>query len=267
MRAFLISKKIQDLEEFYFIIRVMSHFYLPGNWPENPIVAPMELRHHLRVRRIRVDQQFDVFNGQGLVAQAHIIQEPSDTQTLLILSNIHTDTSLEPPYQIVLLQGLAANEKMDWVIEKAVELGVHRIIPLQMERSIVRLDDKKAEKKLAHWEQIVIASCEQCGRSVIPHIESAQTLRHYLQNVNMATDYLPLYLSPTADIKLVSVIKRAPGQNLLMMIGPEGGFSPDEDTAIAAKGFTGVSLGKRVLRTETAGIVAMSAVHSVWGQF
>ena len=85
--------------------------------------------------------------------------------------------------------------------------------------------------------------------------------------MSSSADYLPLYLSPTADIKLVSVIKRAPGQNLLLMIGPEGGFSPDEDAAIAAKGFTGVSLGKRVLRTETAGIVAMSAVHSVWGQF
>lgn len=267
MRAFLIWKKIQDLEGFYFIIRVMSHFYLPGIWSENPIVAPTELRHHLRVRRIRVDQPFLVFNGQGQVAQAHIMQEPSDKQTLLSLANIQTDTSLETPYQIVLLQGLAANEKMDWVIEKAVELGVHQIIPLQMERSIVRLDDKKAEKKLAHWEQIVIASCEQCGRSVIPRIESAQTLKHYLQNFNASADYLPLYLSPTADIKLVGVIKRAPGQNLLMMIGPEGGFSPDEDAAIAAKGFTGVSLGKRVLRTETAGIVAMSAVHSVWGQF
>ena len=245
----------------------MSHFYLPGNWSENPIIAPIELRHHLRVRRIRVDQEFGVFNGNGKIAQARIAHEPTDKQTLLSLSHIQEDTSLESPYPIVLLQGLAANEKMDWIIEKAVELGVHHIIPLQMERSIVRLDDKKAEKKLAHWQQIVVASCEQCGRSVLPTIEAAQTLQHYLQNISPLDNQLALYLSPTADLKLVSVLKRAPGQNLMFMVGPEGGFSPEENLAIAAKGFTGVNLGKRVLRTETAGIVAMSAVHSVWGQF
>lgn len=245
----------------------MSHFYLPGNWSENPIIAPIELRHHLRVRRFRVNQEFQVFNGHGKIAQAQIIQEPTDKQTLLSLSHIQDDTSLESPYPIVLLQGLAANEKMDWMIEKAVELGVHHIVPLQMDRSIVRLDDKKAEKKLAHWQQIVISSCEQCGRSVLPRIEAAQSLHQYLQNISALDDQLALYLSPTADLKLVSVLKRAPGQNLMFMVGPEGGFSPEENLAIAAKGFTGVNLGKRVLRTETAGIVAMSAVHSVWGQF
>jgi 16S rRNA (uracil1498-N3)-methyltransferase len=136
-----------------------------------------------------------------------------------------------------------------------------------MDRSIVRLDDKKAEKKLVHWQQIVISSCEQCGRSVLPRIEAAQSLHQYLQSMSALDDQLALYLSPTADLKLVSVLKRAPGQNLMFMVGPEGGFSPEENLAIAAKGFTGVNLGKRVLRTETAGIVAMSAVHSVWGQF
>ncbi len=245
----------------------MSHFYLPGNWSENPIIAPNELRHHLRVRRMRGDQEFQVFNGKGKIAQARIIQEPTEKHTLLSLSHIQEDTSLESPYPVVLLQGLAANEKMDWIIEKAVELGVHQIIPLQMERSIVRLDDKKAEKKLAHWQQIVISSAEQCGRSVLPSIEAAQSLQHYLQKMSPLDNQLALYLSPTADLKLVSVLKRAPGQSLMFMIGPEGGFSTEENLAIAAKGFIGVNLGKRVLRTETAGIVAMSAVHSVWGQF
>ena len=245
----------------------MSHFYLPVNWSENPIIAPTELRHHLRVRRIRSDQSFAVFDGKGQVAKAQIIPESTDKQTLLTLSDIHTDTSLESPYEIILLQGLAANEKMDWIIEKAVELGITRIIPLQMERSIVRLDDKKAEKKLSHWEHILIASCEQCGRTVIPHIEAPQTLQKYLLQTSQTSNLLKLYLSPIADIKLVSVLKRAPGQGLMMMVGPEGGFSSEENTLIAANDFIGVSLGKRILRTETAGIVAMSAAHSVWGQF
>jgi len=245
----------------------MSHFYLPVDWSENPIFAPIELRHHLRVRRIKVNEKFQVFDGKGHIANAHITHEPTDKQAILSLSDIRTDTALEAPYALTLIQGIAANEKMDWVIEKAVELGVNHIIPLQMERSIVRLDDKKADKKLSHWEQIIIASCEQCGRTVLPTIQSPQTLKQYLQNLPEAQDLLSLYLSPTADIKLISVLKRAPGQGMRIMIGPEGGFSPDEDLAIATKGFTGVSLGKRVLRTETAGIVAMSAAHSLWGQF
>ena len=245
----------------------MSHFYLPVDWSENPIFAPIELRHHLRVRRIKVNEKFQVFDGKGRIANAQITHEPTDKQAILSLSDIRTDTALEAPYALTLIQGIAANEKMDWVIEKAVELGVSHFIPLQMERSIVRLDDKKADKKLSHWEQIIIASCEQCGRTVLPTIQSPQTLKQYLQNLPEAQDLLSLYLSPTADIKLISVLKRAPGQGMRIMIGPEGGFSPDEDLAIATKGFTGVSLGKRVLRTETAGIVAMSAAHSLWGQF
>lgn len=245
----------------------MSHFYLPGNWSENPLEVPIALRHHLRVRRIRSQDQFQVFNGLGSIAQAHIVQETPTQAALLQLREIHVDTSMEVPYRIVLLQGLAANEKMDWIIEKAVELGVHEIIPLQMERSIVRLDDKKAEKKLVHWEQIVIASCEQCGRSVLPKIQAAQTLNHFLLNKVLPTDVLPLYLTPHADLKIVSVLKRAPGQGLVLLIGPEGGLSADEDHRMSQAGFTGVHLGKRIVRTETAGIVAITTAHSVWGQF
>lgn len=246
----------------------MSHFYLPVNWNENPVTAPESLKHHLRVRRIRADQVFQVFNGQGLVANAQIIPESSDKSVLLSLTNIKSDMSREAPYDLILIQGLAANEKMDWIIEKSVELGVKKIIPLQMERSIVRLDDKKAEKKLAHWEQIIVSSCEQCDRSVIPQIESSQTLKNFLaQWDNSSNDLLKIYLSPTADLKLVSILKRAPGQGLMIMIGPEGGFSPEEDALIAEKGFLGASLGQRILRTETAGTVAMSAVHALWGQF
>jgi 16S rRNA (uracil1498-N3)-methyltransferase len=244
----------------------MSHFYLPGNWSENPILAPDALRHHLRVRRVRVDQTFSVFDGLGQVATAKIHQDSTDKKSFIALSNITTDTSRECPYDITLIQGLAANEKMDWIIEKSVELGVKRIIPLQMERSIVRLDDKKIEKKLSHWEQIVISSCEQCDRSVLPVIAPAQTLHQYLSSL-VISDSLPIYLSPTADLKLISILKRSPGQGMVLMIGPEGGFSQEEDQQISAKGFIGATLGKRILRTETAGIVAMSAAHSVWGQF
>jgi 16S rRNA (uracil1498-N3)-methyltransferase len=244
----------------------MSHFYLPGNWSENPIVAPDSLRHHLRVRRVRVDHTFGVFDGNGQTAMAKIHHDSNDKKSLLELSAIQKDTSKEVPYDITLIQGLAANEKMDWIIEKAVELGVKHIIPLQMERSIVRVDDKKIDKKLAHWEQIIIASCEQCDRTVLPSIAPPQTLKQYLaQALNSSS--LSIYLAPSADLKLVSIVKRSPGQGITLMVGPEGGFSPEEDQMISARGFIGATLGSRILRTETAGIVAISAVHSVWGQF
>ena len=245
----------------------MSHFYLPVDWNKNPVTAPDALRHHLRVRRIRADQSFQVFNGQGMIADAQMIHEPSDNHTLLTLSNIRNDISCESPYDLVLIQGLAANEKMDWIIEKSVELGVKKIIPLQMDRSIVRLDDKKAEKKLSHWEQIISSSCEQCGRSVVPTIEASQTLKSFLtQSDRFSNDLLKICLSPVADLKLISILKRAPGQGLMLMIGPEGGFSPEENILIANKGFIGATIGQRILRTETAGTVAMSAVHALWGQ-
>jgi 16S rRNA (uracil1498-N3)-methyltransferase len=243
----------------------MSHFYLPGNWSENPVLAPDVLQHHLRVRRVRHDESFQVFNGQGQTATACIHQDSTDKTYWIALTNVALDTSKEAPYDITLIQGLAANEKMDWIIEKAVELGVKTIIPLQMERSIVRLDDKKIEKKLTHWQQIVISSCEQCDRTVLPKIAAPLTLPQYLSH-SPNSDALTIYLSPRADLKLVSILKRSPGQGLTLMVGPEGGFSPEEDQLISNKGFIGATLGKRILRTETAGMVAVTTAHALWGE-
>jgi len=109
----------------------MSHFYLPGNWSENTVVAPDSLKHHLRVRRMRSDEIFRVFNGAGKVAQAQLHPHSNEKTCLLSLSEMKNDVVTELPYRITLIQGLAANEKMDWVIEKAVELGVTHIIPIQ----------------------------------------------------------------------------------------------------------------------------------------
>jgi len=243
----------------------MSHFYLPGNWSENTVVAPDSLKHHLRVRRMRSDEIFRVFNGAGKVAQAQLHPNSNEKTCLLTLSEMKNDVVTELPYRITLIQGLAANEKMDWVIEKAVELGVTHIIPIQTERSIIRFDEKKIDKKLNHWQQIMVAACEQCDRTMLPTISIPQTLPQFLAEMP-PTEAIPIYLSPTADLKFVSVLKRSPGQELMLMVGPEGGFSPLENQHIDAKGFIGVSLGKRILRTETAGIVALAATHAIWGQ-
>ena len=252
----------------------MSQFYLPGPWTLDPISASESLSHHLRVRRIDESETIRVFDGEGRVATARLAPNSGNSGgkiAQLVLSNIHEDLSTEPKYPLALVQGIAANEKMDWLIEKAVELGATDITPLQADRSVVRLDEKRAEKRLAHWRAIIIAACEQSGRTVIPKLHPLSTASQWLngqKELNQASDgALKIILSPRGELGLVSILKRAPGQGIYLMIGPEGGFSDNEEKLAENAGFVPALLGKRVLRTETAGIVAMSAVNTLWGGF
>jgi 16S rRNA (uracil1498-N3)-methyltransferase len=245
----------------------MSIFYHPGDWQINPSQASDALHHHLRVRRIHQDEVFVVFDGQGQIAGAKLHDSSSDKKSYLELFDIHPDTQMESPYPLTLIQGLASNEKMNWLIEKAVELGVTKIVPIISKRSIVRLDEQQAKKKIVHWEQIIIAACEQSGRTVLPTINPPLTLTNFLAKPSESDQSLRVFLSPHTEMKFVSIIKRAPGQGLSFLVGPEGGFSDEENIQIEQAGYIAATLGKRILRTETAGIVAMSAVHSLWGSF
>ena len=250
----------------------MSQFYLPGPWSLDPINASESLSHHLRVRRIDETESIRVFDGAGQVANARIAPGSSGKTPQLLLSDIREDRACEPKYPLSLVQGIAANEKMDWLIEKAVELGVTDITPLACERSVVRLDEKRAEKRLAHWRAIIVAACEQSGRTVIPTLHPISSPNQWLNSKkepvsNTNSDALKIILSPRGELGLVSILKRAPGQGLSLMIGPEGGFSDSEEKMAEQAGYTPALLGKRILRTETAGIVAMSAVHTLWGGF
>ena len=244
----------------------MPQFYLPGPWEsQKPTTLTPEVAHHLRVRRIQVGESFPVFDGQGQVAQGELLSL-SGKSGLAQLSNIRIDTHREAPYAITLAQGLAGGDKMDWVVEKAVETGAQIIAPLQCERSILKLtrssDLERAQKRLAHWEGIVQAACEQCDRTVLAKIEPIQTFDSYLQDG--AKPKLKLLLSPDATKSLYSVLIENQPQDVVLMIGPEGGHSPEEERQAEKAGYQLVSLGKRVLRTETAGVVAITAVHSVW---
>ena len=246
----------------------MSQFHLPGPWTQECIPASESLSHHLRVRRIQSTETFQVFDGIGQIATAQISPDSTVKSVLITIQNIRQDRSAESPYPIELVQGIAGNDKMDWLIEKSVELGVTTIVPIQTERSVVRLDEKRAEKRLAHWQALVIAACEQSGRTVIPKIHPVIQLYNWLQTKKEATtSSLKIILSPKGDLGLVSILKRAPGQGVSLMIGPEGGFSPTEEALAIKEGYLPALLGNRVLRTETAGIVAMSAVHTLWGEF
>jgi 16S rRNA (uracil1498-N3)-methyltransferase len=244
----------------------MPQFYLPGPWEsEKPTTLTAEVAHHLRVRRIQTGEFFPVFNGKGKVAQAELLSLGGKTGQVQ-LSDIRTDTHRETPYAITLAQGLAGSDKMDWIVEKAVETGAQIIAPMQCERSILKLtrssDKDRAQKRHAHWEGIIQSACEQCDRTVFATLEPIQTFEAYLKASPKPA--LKLLLSPDGARSMYSVLMENTPQNIVLMIGPEGGYSPEEEAQADAAGYQIVSLGERVLRTETAGIVAITTVHSIW---
>ena len=243
----------------------MPQFYLPGPWDsEKPTPLTPEVAHHLRVRRIELGETFPIFDGNGQVAKAKLLSLSGKSGSAQ-LSEIRTDIHRETPYAITLAQGLAGGDKMDWIVEKAIETGAQVIAPLQCERSILKLtrssDQDRAHKRLAHWKGIIQAACEQCDRTVLATLEPIQNFEAYLKEPKSA---LKLLLSPDATQSLYSVLVENAPQDIILMIGPEGGHSPEEEAQAQAAGYQIVSLGERILRTETAGVVAITAVHSVW---
>ncbi|MCY1424703.1 Ribosomal RNA small subunit methyltransferase E [compost metagenome] len=166
----------------------------------------------------------------------------------------------ESPLRIHLGQGLSRGERMDWAIQKATELGVAEITPLVSERCEVRLKDERADKRLAHWRQIAISACEQCGRSRVPTINPPLGLDDWLAQT--AAD-LKLVLHPLAE----PLASHARPASLAFLIGPEGGLSDAEVQLAQQAGYHSARLGPRVLRTETAPVVALSVAQQLWGDF
>ena len=244
----------------------MPQFYLPGPWEiQKPTTLTPEVAHHLRVRRIQVGESFPVFDGKGQIAQAKLLCLTAKSGEAL-LTQARPDTHRETSYAITLAQGLAGGDKMDWIVEKAIETGAQNIAPLQCERSVIKLtgsnNAERAQKRLLHWKGIIQAACEQCDRTVLANLEPIQTFESYLKAPQKPR--LKLLLSPDAAKSMNSVLMEAVPQDIVLMIGPEGGHSPEEEALAQAAGYQLVSLGERVLRTETAGVVAITAVHTIW---
>ena len=248
----------------------MPQFYLPPPWEtQKPHPLPTELLHHLRVRRIGEGEVIPIFDGQGQIGSATLVRLGSKSGELAI-ANVKQDTQSEVPYGITLAQGLAGGDKMDWVIEKAVETGASRITPLQCERSVIKLhrssDAGRAQKRLIHWRAITQAACEQCERTVLPQVEPIQTIAVYLSTASSddLNGALKFIFCTGDHPSLAKMLAPLPAQNVILLIGPEGGFTPDEIALAIKAGFQAVSLGKRILRTETAGIAAISTIHALW---
>ncbi|MEY3068162.1 MAG: Ribosomal small subunit methyltransferase [Pseudomonadota bacterium] len=219
--------------------------------------------HATKVLRLKVGDQFALFNGDGYDYVAKVIELSKHKTSVEIIDRYQVNH--ESPLKITLAQGLAAGDKMDWIIQKAVELGIQSIQPLLTERSIIKLDRERADKKLEHWRTVAISACEQTGRSIIPDILSPIHLVQWLSNQNQTANSLKLILTP-AKAQNINHLEK-PSSPVVFMVGPEGGFSEKEMNLALSSSFVPVNFGKRVLRTETASVVALSIMQNLWGDF
>ena len=242
-----------------------NRFYHPENLELKHVVelGTQTHIHATKVLRLKVGDQFALFNGDGFDYVARVIELSKHNTSVEIVDRY--EVNHESPLKITLAQGLAAGDKMDWIIQKAVELGIQSIQPLLTERSIVKLDRERADKKLEHWRTVAISACEQTGRSIIPDISSPVHLTQWFSNQNPITDSLKLILTP-AKAQNINHLEK-PSSPVIFMVGPEGGFSEKEMNLALSSAFIPVNFGKRVLRTETASIVALSIMQNLWGDF
>ena len=240
---------------------MISRFYCPIPLQScRTVTLPPEAAHHaLRVLRLRSGDELILFDGLGGEYPGRMVEA---TRTVRVELEGRRDIEREAPLALTLAQALPAGDKMDWVIQKAVELGATAIQPLQARRSVVRLAGERADKRLAHWQQVAISACEQSGRNRLPEIGSIVDLPHYLA-MSRGENETFLLLSARQGSRL-SALPRPPA-GVTLLIGPEGGFDEGEESAALSVGFQSVNLGPRVLRTETAGLAAMAAILALWG--
>lgn len=220
-------------------------------------------RHLARVLRLGVGDALRLFNGRGGEFEATI--ERVQRETVLVQIGAHHAIERESPLGITLLQGVARGEKMDFILQKATELGAAAIVPVLMARSTVRLDARSAIAKQQHWQAVVISACEQCERNTVPAVALPQPLAQSLDAVRRGLDVM---LVPDGSATLPQVLSDTAavlGSGIRLLVGPEGGLDAAEISAAAQYGFRACRLGPRVLRTETAGLAALAALQSLAG--
>ncbi|HAI45106.1 Ribosomal RNA small subunit methyltransferase E [compost metagenome] len=221
---------------------------------------PEDAANHLvRVMRLRQGDGCVLFNGDGHDYSATLVEVGKRDAQVRIEAAAALDN--ESPLHITLLQGIARGEKMDLILQKATELGVAAIVPVNAERTEVKLDAARAEKRLAHWNSVVVSACGQSGRARVPGVAAPQALLEAART--LPAEALKLTLDPLGEHRL-STLQAAPG-GVVIAIGPEGGWSPRDRQTLAQAGFQGLQLGPRILRTETAGLAAIAAVQARLG--
>ena len=257
------------------------------------VELPAEAAHHaVRVLRLGAGAALEIFDGAGRRAAATVLSTDRDRCTVEIDAAILSSVT-KSLLQITLLQGIAAADRMDWIIEKSIELGVARVVPMMAQRSTVKLDAERAKKRHLHWQRIAVAACMQCGQDQLPTVDAPLPVRSAFgafAGVAEVVDHPAglsqrLILDPLASDSLVQTVRSLMANELatnhttnhttnladrsswVLAVGPESGFDPDEIEAAKRAGFKPVRMGPRVLRTETAGPAAIAALQTLCGDF
>jgi 16S rRNA (uracil1498-N3)-methyltransferase len=239
----------------------MPRFYCPQSLSIGATVAlPEHVAHHLHVLRMAPGDNLTLFNGEG--------GEYTATLTAIDRKRVHVEIKTfspreaELPYSITLAQALPEASKMDWIIEKAVELGIAAIQPLAAQRCVVRLSAERAAKKMTHWQGIVVAASEQSGRNHVAHLADTADFNSWIGQRNL---HVRILLTPRAEQSLSEWARHHTPQPVTLLVGPEGGFTEQEENSARAQDVLMLSMGQRVLRTETAGLAAIAALNAIWG--
>jgi 16S rRNA (uracil1498-N3)-methyltransferase len=230
----------------------MPRFHCPAPLATGQaLVLPAPVARHVQVLRLQPGDRVTLFNGEGGEFEASVTRMGRSEVEVEV--GLHHARECEAARAIHLLAGITANERMDWLVEKATELGVASITPIEAERSVLRLKGERADKKRAHWQAVAVAAAEQCGRNRVPHIHPVTSLAAWLQQAQPGPRWV---LSLSVGTRALSQMPLEDG--LTVLSGPEGGLSPAEEAAASAAGFAPVTLGPRVLRAETAPLAVLA---------
>lgn len=218
--------------------------------------------HATRALRLNVGDNAIIFNGDGFDYECTLTSVKKNAVTATITGA--NAISNESPLDITLLQGISSGDRMDFTIQKAVELGVKKIQPINSQRSVVKLTQDRAEKRIEHWQNIAISACEQSGRAFVPKVLPPLSLENWLSQ-NPHNNTLRILLNPVGAKRLTEIQK--PDSTIELLIGAEGGLSQGEIDLATSQSFQSIVLGPRILRTETAALTAISVMQSLWGDF
>jgi 16S rRNA (uracil1498-N3)-methyltransferase len=229
--------------------------------PGSAVLLPEQAGEHVaRVLRLERGHPLILFSGDGREYDATLATLARRAVTADVLGAREVDR--ESPLRLTLAQGIARGEKMDWILQKATELGISHFVPVVTERTEVKLDEERAERRVLHWRSVIAGACEQSGRARLPSIDAPSRLDRWLGA--LADDGTPrLALLPDGDVRLADVARDL--SSAILCVGPEGGFSDNDVLMLRHAGFAGLRLGPRILRTETAGIAAIAALQALAG--
>lgn len=239
----------------------MPRFFCPQPLAVGQLIQlPDTVAHHIQVLRLAQGELITLFNGDGGEYTAALIEIARRSATAEIKA--HTAREVELPFAVTLAQALPEGSKMDWIIEKAVELGASGFQPLAAQRCVVRLSAERAEKKLEHWRGIIVSAAEQSGRNRLAQMAAPQDYKQWITQQDL---HRRIILTPRAEQSLADWARHQPPQAVTLVIGPEGGLSEAEENDAIRHGALALAMGPRILRTETAGLSALAMLAAFWG--